>query len=161
MLLLDWHASEHEPCCKGGCLRRACRCVSTRCAGFCHSRNCQPWRPTRWRACTADPAALVGSQVSPGPGQPHRFNFWGYSTVAYFAPMSRYSQASADGRGGQAVVDEFKAMVKACHQRGIEVFMDVVFNHTAEGNEQGPSLSFRWARAQEGPRLSCTAPWAA
>ena len=57
--------------------------------------------------------------------------------------MSRYSQAAAEGRDGQAVINEFKAMVKACHRRGMEVFMDVVFNHTAEGNEQGPSISFR------------------
>ena len=75
--------------------------------------------------------------------QPHRYNFWGYSTVAYFAPMARYSQASAQGRPGQAVIDEFKAMVRECHRRGMEVWMDVVFNHTAEGNQQGPCLSFR------------------
>lgn len=59
--------------------------------------------------------------------------------------MSRYSQAAADGKSGHQVVDEFKTMVKECHKRGIEVLMDVVFNHTAEGNEQGPTLSFRWA----------------
>lgn len=73
----------------------------------------------------------------------HRYNFWGYSTVGYFAPMSRYSHAAAQGLGGHAVVNEFKALVKACHQRGMEVVMDVVFNHTAEGNAHGPSISFR------------------
>ena len=57
--------------------------------------------------------------------------------------MSRYSQAAADGKSGQQVMNEFKTMVKECHKRGIEVLMDVVFNHTAEGNERGPTLSFR------------------
>lgn len=85
-----------------------------------------------------------GVQVQPKKGQPHRYNFWGYSTVAYFAPMARYSQAAQQNSGGQAVIDEFKGMVKECHRRGIEVWMDVVFNHTAEGNQQGPCISFRW-----------------
>ena len=84
-------------------------------------------------------------QVTPGAKQKDRYNFWGYSTVAYFAPMTRYSRAAAEGRNGQAVINEFRSMVKECHRRGIEVFMDVVFNHTAEGNEQGPSISFRQA----------------
>lgn len=72
-------------------------------------------------------------------------NYWGYSTVAFFAPMARYSSASSEGDAGQSIVDEFKTMVKECHQRGIEVILDVVFNHTAEGNEQGPTVSFRSA----------------
>ena len=58
--------------------------------------------------------------------------------------MARYSQAAAQGRAGQDVVKEFKTMVKECHKRGIEVLLDVVFNHTAEGNERGPTLSFRY-----------------
>ncbi|KAK9792712.1 hypothetical protein WJX73_009712 [Symbiochloris irregularis] len=82
-------------------------------------------------------------EVQPKKGQPHRYNFWGYSTVAYFAPMARYAQAAQQNRGGQAVIDEFKSLVKECHRRGMEVWMDVVFNHTAEGNQQGPCLSFR------------------
>jgi glycogen operon protein len=68
-----------------------------------------------------------------------RINYWGYSTVAFFAPHWAYS-ARKDGLGP---VDEFRDMVKACHQAGIEVILDVVFNHTAEGNHKGPTLSFR------------------
>lgn len=81
-------------------------------------------------------------QVIPGTTE-YRHNFWGYSTVNYFAPMSRYSQAAKQGRDGEAIVNEFKQMVKECHRRGIEVLLDVVFNHTAEGNDQGLTLSFR------------------
>ncbi|KAI3435670.1 hypothetical protein D9Q98_001728 [Chlorella vulgaris] len=81
-------------------------------------------------------------QVIPG-SDSYRYNFWGYSTVGFFAPMARFSAAAARGEGGGAVLNEFKQLVKECHRRGIEVIMDVVFNHTAEGNEQGPTLSFR------------------
>jgi len=73
----------------------------------------------------------------------YRYNFWGYSTVNFFAPMARYSQAAAQGQGGQAVVNEFKTMVREAHKAGIEVILDVVFNHSAEGNENGPTVSFR------------------
>jgi len=66
-------------------------------------------------------------------------NYWGYNTLGYFAPDVRY--ASAGNAGGQ--VNEFKAMVKALHAAGIEVILDVVYNHTAEGNELGPTLAFR------------------
>ncbi|MFD7708696.1 glycogen debranching protein GlgX [Streptomyces sp. NPDC059786] len=66
-------------------------------------------------------------------------NYWGYSSIGFFAPHNAYS--SAGSRGGQ--VDEFKSMVKALHRAGIEVILDVVYNHTAEGNENGPTLSFR------------------
>ena len=59
--------------------------------------------------------------------------------------MMRYSQAAADGRHGREVVREFKKLVRECHKRGLEVIMDVVFNHTAEGNERGPTISFRCA----------------
>ncbi|MGW3019139.1 glycogen debranching protein GlgX [Streptomyces longwoodensis] len=66
-------------------------------------------------------------------------NYWGYNTIGFFAPHNAY--AAHGTRGGQ--VDEFKAMVKALHEAGLEVILDVVYNHTAEGNERGPTLSFR------------------
>jgi isoamylase len=66
-------------------------------------------------------------------------NYWGYNTIGFFAPHNGY--ASFGGRGGQ--VQEFKSMVKALHAAGIEVILDVVYNHTAEGNHLGPTLSFR------------------
>ncbi|HTJ74124.1 MAG TPA: glycogen debranching protein GlgX [Acidimicrobiales bacterium] len=66
-------------------------------------------------------------------------NYWGYNSIGYFAPYSGYS---ASGRNGEQV-QEFKAMVKALHEAGIEVILDVVYNHTAEGNQMGPTLSFR------------------
>ena len=69
-------------------------------------------------------------------------NYWGYNTIGYFAPHAAYSAAvRAGSHGGQ--VAEFKAMVKALHEAGLEVILDVVFNHTAEGGEGGPSLCFR------------------
>ena len=79
----------------------------------------------------------------PGTQNSYRYNFWGYSTVNYFAPMSRYSAAVAEGGTGEDLLTEFKTLVRECHKRGMEVVMDVVYNHTAEGNHQGPSLSFR------------------
>jgi len=66
-------------------------------------------------------------------------NYWGYSTVGYLAPHSEYS---ASGRRGEQV-REFKGMVKALHRAGIEVILDVVYNHTAEGNHLGPMLSLK------------------
>ena len=66
-------------------------------------------------------------------------NYWGYNSIGFFAPDVRYS--SRGGRGEQ--VREFKEMVKAFHQQGIEVILDVVYNHTAEGNHLGPTLAFR------------------
>jgi glycogen operon protein len=66
-------------------------------------------------------------------------NYWGYNTIGYFAPEARYSSS---GEQGQQVA-EFKGMVKALHAAGIEVILDVVYNHTAEGNHLGPTLSFR------------------
>ena len=69
-------------------------------------------------------------------------DYWGYSTIGYFAPHAGYSAAVRAGRpGGQ--VAEFKSMVKTIHAAGMEVILDVVFNHTAEGNQLGPTLSFR------------------
>ncbi|MGA2013122.1 MAG: glycogen debranching protein GlgX [Solirubrobacteraceae bacterium] len=66
-------------------------------------------------------------------------NYWGYSTIGYLAPYSEYA---ATGRCGEQV-REFKGMVKALHQARIEVILDVVYNHTAEGNHLGPMLSFK------------------
>ncbi len=66
-------------------------------------------------------------------------NFWGYNTVGFFAPHEGYGTRRYPG----CQVDEFKTMVKALHKAGIEVLLDVVFNHTAEGDETGPTLSFR------------------
>ncbi len=66
-------------------------------------------------------------------------NFWGYNTLGFFAPDQRFSSSGV--RGEQ--VREFKTMVKALHNAGIEVLLDVVYNHTCEGNERGPTLSFR------------------
>ena len=66
-------------------------------------------------------------------------NYWGYNTIGFFAPHHRY--AARGSRGEQ--VQEFKAMVRTLHEAGIEVILDVVYNHTAEGNHLGPTLSFR------------------
>ncbi len=66
-------------------------------------------------------------------------NYWGYNTIGFFAPHNEY--AAAGQRGEQ--VQEFKAMVRALHEAGLEVILDVVYNHTAEGNHLGPTLSFR------------------
>nr|WBO75928.1 glycogen debranching protein GlgX [Streptomyces sp. SBE_14.2] len=66
-------------------------------------------------------------------------NYWGYNTIGFFAPHNGYA---AHGTRGQQVA-EFKSMVKALHAAGLEVILDVVYNHTAEGNEKGPTLSFR------------------
>ena len=66
-------------------------------------------------------------------------DYWGYSTLGYFAPMSRYCSSGDDG---QQVI-EFKEMVKRLHAEGIEVILDVVYNHTCEGNEKGPMLSLK------------------
>ena len=66
-------------------------------------------------------------------------NYWGYNTIGFFAPHNDY--ASFGTRGEQVL--EFKTMVRALHQAGIEVILDVVYNHTAEGNHLGPTLSFR------------------
>ncbi|MGA7524990.1 MAG: glycogen debranching protein GlgX [Acidobacteriaceae bacterium] len=66
-------------------------------------------------------------------------DYWGYNTLSYFAPMARYSSC---GDTGQQVI-EFKEMVKALHKAGIEVILDVVYNHTCEGNRMGPMLSMK------------------
>ena len=66
-------------------------------------------------------------------------NYWGYNTLGFFAPHAGYSANPTNGQQ----VQEFKTMVKAMHQAGIEVILDVVYNHTAEGNHLGPTLSFK------------------
>ena len=66
-------------------------------------------------------------------------NYWGYNTIGFFAPHNTYAAYGTEGEQ----VQEFKSMVKAFHEAGIEVILDVVYNHTAEGNHLGPTLSFR------------------
>ncbi|MBN1464449.1 glycogen debranching protein GlgX [candidate division KSB1 bacterium] len=66
-------------------------------------------------------------------------NYWGYNPVAFFAPHVRYSS----DKSPLGPVNEFRDMIIACHKAGIEVILDVVFNHTAEGNHTGPTFSFR------------------
>jgi glycogen operon protein len=67
------------------------------------------------------------------------YNYWGYSTIAFFAPKSSYASDKTPG----AQVNEFKEMVREFHKAGIEIILDIVFNHTAEGSERGPTISFR------------------
>jgi len=78
------------------------------------------------------------SRIHPETGE-RLYNYWGYSTVGFFAPKAAFA---ATGRFGMQV-DEFKQLVKSFHKAGIEVILDVVFNHTAEGNDEGPILSFK------------------
>jgi isoamylase len=68
-------------------------------------------------------------------------NYWGYNSIGFFAPHNEYASDAAGQAGGQ--VTEFKQMVKAIHAAGLEVILDVVYNHTAEGNDLGPTLSFK------------------
>jgi glycogen operon protein len=82
-------------------------------------------------------------------------NYWGYNTIGFLAPHNRYS--SAGQRGEQ--VGEFKTMVKALHDAGIEVILDVVYNHTAEGDHMGPTLSFRGIDNAAYYRLDDEEPW--
>jgi isoamylase len=70
---------------------------------------------------------------------PGKTNYWGYAPIAFFAPHVAYSSR----RGSLGPVNEFRDMVKALHRAGIEVILDVVFNHTAEGDERGPTVGFR------------------
>jgi glycogen operon protein len=81
------------------------------------------------------PVFQFDSQDAP----PGRVNYWGYAPVSFFAPHQRYSSR----RDPLGPVDEFRDMVKALHRAGIEVILDVVFNHTAEGDHNGPTLSLR------------------
>src|SRR4029077_3424138 len=81
------------------------------------------------------PVFFFDSQDAP----PGRVNYWGYAPVSFFAPHEAYSSRQ-DPLGP---LDEFRDLVKALHRAGLEVVLDVVFNHTAEGNHDGPTLSFR------------------
>ncbi|WP_106507020.1 glycogen debranching protein GlgX [Brachybacterium timonense] len=80
-------------------------------------------------------------------------NYWGYSTLSFFAPNPAYATAAAQNAGAQAVLDEVKTMVRALHAAGLEVILDVVYNHTAEGGADGPSLSLRGLDAHEYYRM--------
>ncbi|WP_256682508.1 alpha-amylase family glycosyl hydrolase, partial [Klebsiella michiganensis] len=66
-------------------------------------------------------------------------NYWGYNTFGFFAPQQDYASSTRPG----AAVSEFKGMVRAYHEAGMEVILDVVYNHTAEGNHLGPTICFR------------------
>jgi isoamylase len=81
---------------------------------------------------------LENRHTSPRTGERLQ-NYWGYDTISFFAPKGRYSSAGALGEQ----VREFKEMVRALHSAGIEVILDIVFNHTAEGDETGPTMCFR------------------
>ena len=71
-------------------------------------------------------------------------NYWGYNTIGFFAPQASYAGAARlEQQGPGQQVQEFKAMVKSLHAAGVEVILDVVYNHTAEGNHLGPTLSFK------------------
>ncbi|HEX5099556.1 MAG TPA: alpha-amylase family glycosyl hydrolase, partial [Polyangiaceae bacterium] len=78
-------------------------------------------------------------QFDPQDAPAGRVNYWGYQPVSFFAPHHAYGSRSDP----LAVLDEFRDMVKALHRAGIEVFLDVVFNHTSEGSHEGPTFSFR------------------
>jgi glycogen operon protein len=78
-------------------------------------------------------------QFDPQDAPAGRTNYWGYTPVSFFAPHQAYSSR----QGPLEALDEFRDMVKALHRAGIEVVLDVVFNHTAEGDQSGPTLSFR------------------
>lgn len=78
-------------------------------------------------------------QFDPLDAPPGKINYWGYAPISFFAPHQAFSSRQ-DPLGP---VDEFRDMVKALHRAGIEVILDVVFNHTAEGNQRGPTLCFR------------------
>ena len=69
----------------------------------------------------------------------HLLDYWGYNTVSFFAPNTSYAASDEYGREGT----ELKELIRELHENGMEVILDVVFNHTAEGNEQGPSFCFK------------------
>jgi glycogen operon protein len=78
-------------------------------------------------------------QFDPQDAPRGRFNYWGYAPISFFAPHTAFSSRQ-DSLGP---LDEFRDMVKALHRAGIEVILDVVYNHTAEGDERGPTLCYR------------------
>lgn len=96
---------------------------------------------------------LENPRVNPRTGE-RLAQYWGYNTLAFFAPKASYAASRAEG----APVAEFKTMVRELHRAGIEIILDVVFNHTGEGNELGPTISFRgldntiWYILDENPR---------
>ena len=81
---------------------------------------------------------IDSSRTNPQTGEP-LLNYWGYNSINFFAPKASYAHKNNYGRQ----IYEFKTMVKAFHEAGIEVILDMVFNHTAEGDHRGPTLSFR------------------
>ncbi len=81
---------------------------------------------------------LDSDRLNPETGE-RLVNYWGYQPISFFAPNAAYSSR----KGGSAPVHEFKQLVRSMHEAGIEVILDVVFNHTAEGNDLGPAFSFR------------------
>ena len=81
-------------------------------------------------------------------------NYWGYNTIGFFAPHNGYSGSGEHGEQ----VNEFKSMVKAYHNAGMEIILDVVYNHTAEGNHMGPTLSFKGIDNQQYYRLVDNSP---
>jgi glycogen operon protein len=83
-------------------------------------------------------AEIDDARTNPITGETLR-NYWGYNTVAFFAPKEAYSTQAAPG----CQIDEFKLMVRELHRAGIELILDIAFNHTAEGDEAGPTFSFR------------------
>jgi glycogen operon protein len=78
-------------------------------------------------------------QFDPADAPPGRRNYWGYAPISFFAPHAGYAAAATP----LAVLDEFRDMVRALHRAGLEVILDVVFNHTAEGDERGPTFGLR------------------
>lgn len=81
---------------------------------------------------------LENDRINPLTGE-RLYNYWGYSTIGFYAPNASYAATAS----AAMQADEFKATVKDLHRNGIEVILDVVFNHTAEGDERGPTISFR------------------
>ncbi|RKX23062.1 MAG: glycogen debranching enzyme GlgX [Candidatus Zixiibacteriota bacterium] len=81
---------------------------------------------------------IDSGRIDPRTGKP-LLNYWGYNSITFFAPKASYAHKNNYGRS----INEFKAMVKAFHEAGIEVILDMVFNHTAEGDHRGPTFSFR------------------
>lgn len=81
-------------------------------------------------------------------------NYWGYNTLGFFAPQVDYASAAAQARGPEAVQDELKGMIKLLHMAGIEVILDVVYNHTAEGGPGGRALSWRGLAQEQYYRMS-------
>lgn len=85
-------------------------------------------------------------------------NYWGYSTLSFFSPEPTYATARAQQNGPQAVVDEFRGMVSLLHKAGIQVILDVVYNHTCEGGDAGPTVCWRGLDATTYYRFTDTQP---